>query len=248
MIYTYDAEEEIWSNQAVLYWKDATTPIDVYGYSPAVDYIADPTKYRFEVDYRQDVMQSDGSISAYEASDFIWAKAEKVSPTEETIVLNYSHRMACVKVVLVKGEGFEDSEWGGFQKSVQVDNVVRSAIIDLSDGIPVPEGSVDKSVLMLPQSSDEYRAIVVPQTVAAGNTLLSLTIDGITYTHSLNSDMKYESGKLYNFEILVNRRESGAFECKLSCNGIVDWTNEEGNNFTSNSFIIRYPPCKLILY
>ncbi|MBO5471221.1 MAG: leucine-rich repeat protein [Bacteroidales bacterium] len=237
MIYTYDAEEEIWSNQAVLYWKDATTPIDVYGYSPAVDYIADPTKYRFEVDYRQDVMQSDGSMSAYEASDFIWAKAEKVSPTEETIVLNYSHRMACVKVVLVKGEGFEDSEWGGFQKSVQVDNVVRSAIIDLSNGIPVPEGSVDKSVLMLPQSSDEYRAIVVPQTVAAGNTLLSLTIDGITYTHSLNSDMKYESGKLYNFEIQVNRRESGAFECKLSCNGIVDWTNEEGNNFTSNTFI-----------
>lgn len=239
MIYTYKADDNSWSNPTTLYWKDSVTPVDIYGYYPGVDHIENPTEYSFEVDYRQDVLPTDGSMSAYEASDFMWAKATKVTPTSDIIILNYSHRMAGVNVKLVKGSGIQDADWSSFSKTVQVDNVIRYATIDLAEGIPVPVGAVDKNILMLPQSGDSFRAVVVPQTVDAGKTLLSITIDGRTYTHSLATDMVYKMGKLHNFTITVNKSEnSGDYQCSLSYDGIVEWTNDEtSHNFESNSYI-----------
>lgn len=246
-IYTYDAEENTWNSRTAIYWKDAETPVDVYGYHPAVDQIDDPTEYRFEVDYRQDITPSDGSMSAYDASDFLWAKAEAVSPEDGTIVLDYSHKMACVKVNLVNDGSMNGTEWAEFLdkvQSVQVDNVVRSAVIDLSDGNPVPEGVVDKSVLMSKQSDAVFRAVVVPQAVEAGKTLISLTVDGRTYTHSLTSDMNYVSGKLHNFSISVKQQgETGDFLCNMSYEGITDWTTDAKEySYESNSFITVHVP------
>ena len=239
MIYTYNADDNSWNNSTTLYWKDSVTPVDIYGYYPGVDHIENPEEYSFEVASRQDIIPSDGSMSAYEASDFMWAKVANVAPTSDLIILNYNHRMAGVNVKLVKGSGIQEADWSSFSKIVQVDNVIRYATIDLAEGIPVPVGGVDKSILMLPQSGDSFRAVVVPQTVDAGKTLLSITIDGRIYTHSLATDMVYKMGKLHNFTITVNKSEnSGDYQCSLSYDGIVEWTNDEtSHNFESNSYI-----------
>ena len=239
MQYIYDADKNTWSNPVTLYWRDSVTPVDVYGYYPGVDHIENPLDYQIEVSYRQDVVPADGSMSAYEASDFMWAKATKVAPTSDVIVLNYTHRMAGVKVSLVKGTGISDSEWSAAQKTVQVDNVIRRASIDITDGVPVPVGDVDKSILASPQSGDVFRAVVVPQTVPSGNVLLSVTIDGRTYGHSLTSDMVYAMGKLHNFTFTVNKKEAtGYYQLNMSYEGIADWTNDElSHDFTSNSYI-----------
>ena len=239
MIYTYNADDNSWNNSTTLYWKDSVTPVDIYGYYPGVDHIDNPAEYSFEVASRQDIIPSDGSMSAYEASDFMWAKVANVAPTSDVIILNYNHRMAGVNVKLVKGSGIQEADWSSFSKTVQVDNVIRYATIDIADGIPAPIGAVDKSILMLPQSGDSFRAVVVPQTVDAGKTLLSITIDGRTYTHSLATDMVYKMGKLHNFTITVNKSEnSGDYQCSLSYDGIVEWTNDEtSHNFESNSYI-----------
>lgn len=240
VLYTYNADDNSWSSSAKLYWKDAVTPIDIYGYYPGVEHIENPSEYRVEVSCWQNVMPSDGAVSNYEASDFLWGKVTKVAPTEDVIIVNYSHRMAGVKVQLVKGTGMDDSEWEAAEKTVQVDNTVRYAVIDLADGIPVPEGEVDNSIIMLPQSDDAYRAVIVPQTVAAGSSLLSVTIDGRTYTHRLTSDMVYNMGRLHNFTITVNKSEvSGDYACSLSYEGITDWVNDEStHNYESNAYVV----------
>ncbi len=239
MQYVFDAETGSWNNPTSIYWKDSETPVDIYGYYPGVDHIDDPTDYRFEVSYKQNVIPSDGSMSAYEASDFMWAKVAGAEPTDNVIILNYAHKMAGVNVSLVKGSGMEDSEWSAAEKTVQIDNVVRYAAIDLSDGVPVPYGEVDKSILMLPQSGDVFRAVVVPQTVSAGKSLLSITIDGRTYTHSLSSDMVYKTGQLHNFTITVNKSAAtGDYQCSLAYEGISAWVNDElTHEFSSNSYI-----------
>lgn len=240
VLYTYNADDNTWSSSAKLYWKDAVTPIDIYGYYPGIEHIENPSEYRLEVNYRQDVMPSDGTMSNYEASDFLWGKVTKAVPTEDVIIVNYSHRMAGVKVQLVKGTGMDDSEWEAAAKTVQVDNTVRYAVIDLTDGIPVPEGEADKSIMMLPQPGDVYRAVVVPQTVAAGSSLLSVTIDGRTYTHRLTSDMVYNMGRLHNFTMTVNKSEAtGDYSCNVSYEGITDWVNDEStHNYESNAYVV----------
>ena len=240
VIYTYDAASNTWSTNSCVYWRDTTTPVDIYGYYPAVMAITSPDKYTFEVSDRQNGT-SDGSVmSNYEASDFLWGKVEMVAPTETTIIVNLGHRMAGVKVQLVRGTGITESEWKDMEKQVQVDNTMRHSYIDLSDGVPVAYGDVDRSIDMLVQADDTFRAVVVPQTVAAGKTLISATIDGYTYTHSLTQDMVYAMGKLHNFTLTVNRKEvSGDFECNLSYGGVGVWENDTiSHNYEVNTYVV----------
>lgn len=240
VLYTFDGDNYTWTAPTQLYWKDSSTPVDVYGYYPGINYIDEPTAYQFEVSELQNVVPEDGGMSNYEASDFLWGKTGKVSPTEQAITVKYSHRMAGVWVYLKAGEGITATEWEKLDKVVQVENTVRTATIDLTTGIPVPSGEVDKGIAMLPQSGDSYRAVIVPQTLASGKKLISVTLDGITYTHSLTSAMTYQMGKLHNFTITINKVDaSGDYELKVSYDGITDWVNDETSHaFSSTAYVV----------
>lgn len=244
VLYTFDGDNYTWTAPTQLYWKDSSTPVDVYGYYPGINYIDEPKAYQFQVSELQNVVPEDGGMSNYEASDFLWGKTAKVSPTEQAITVKYSHRMAGVWVYLKAGEGISAIEWEKLDKVVQIENTVRTATINLTDGVPVPSGEVDKGIAMLPQSGDSYRAVVVPQTVAANKKLISVTLDGITYTHSLASDMNYVMGKIHNFTININKVEaSGDYELKVSYDGITDWVNDETSHaFSSTAYVVIHCP------
>lgn len=244
VLYTFDGDNYKWTAPTQLYWKDSSTPVDVYGYYPGINYIDEPKAYQFQVSELQNVVPEDGGMSNYEASDFLWGKTAKVSPTEQAITVKYSHRMAGVWVYLKAGEGITATEWEKLDKVVQIENTVRTATIDLTDGVPVPSGEVDKGIAMLPQSGDSYRAVIVPQKVAAGKKLISVTLDGITYTHSLASDMNYVMGKIHNFTITINKADaSGDYELKVSYDGITDWVNDETSHaFSSTAYVVIHCP------
>lgn len=244
VLYTFDGDSYKWTAPTQLYWKDNATPVDIFGYYPGVNYIDEPTAYQFEVSNMQNIVPEEGGMSNYEASDFLWGKTPMVSPTEEAITVKYSHRMAGVWVYLKAGEGIMPTEWEKLDKVVQIENTVRTATIDLTDGIPVPSGEVDKGIAMLPQSGDSYRAVVIPQKVAAGKKLISVTLDGITYTHSLTSEMNYQMGKIHNFTITINKVEaSGDYELKVSYDGITDWVNDETSHaFSSTAYVVIHCP------
>lgn len=243
VLYTYNAENDTWSSSATIYWKDSSTPVDIYGYYPGIEHIYNPLEYNFEVSYRQDIISKDGKMSNYEASDFMWCKVENMPPTEDIIRVYYSHQMAAVKVKLVGGSGFTSDTWASCEKIVQVDNTIRSAQIDLSNGVPVPYGEVDKSIVMRPQTGDIYRAVVVPQSVKAGLSLISITIDGVSYKHVLDTDMVYNMGKQHNFYIVVNKRASGDYEFEVSCGEISEWENDEAShNFEANTYVVVNVP------
>ncbi len=235
MLYTYGGDESrAWKSPTQIYWRDKQTPIDVYGYYPGYNYINQPTAWQFEVQASQDMEAKDGNLSGYEQSDLLWGKTTKVMPTKDQIVIRYDHILAGVRVHLNKGEGMTDVEWQKLEKIVQVENTVRHSTVDLSTGaVSVKAGQAVSPVRMLPQSGDDYRAVVIPQQVSAGSQLLSITLDGQTYSHSLSKVMDYQSGKLHQFTMTVNKREeSGDYEIAISYDGITPWVNDE----TSHSF------------
>lgn len=240
VLYTFDGDNYKWYTPAEIYWRDKTTPIDVYGYYPGVNYISDPKRYHLTVSEKQNLLPAEGETSNYETSDFLWGKTTNIKPTEDAIIVKYTHRMAGVCVTLVAGDGISDTEWEKLPKIVQVDNTVRSAIVDLATGIPVPEGNVDASIAMLPQSNDSYRAVVVPQTVDAGKSLLSITIDGITYSHKLTQDMEYQMGKMHNFTVTVNKTAAtGEYEFLVTGGDISPWVNDEtSHQFSTQAYVV----------
>ena len=240
VLYTFDDVEYAWTAPVEIYWRDGRTPIDVYGYYPGVNYIDNPAAYQFEVSWQQNVLPQEGEMSNYEASDLLWGKATNVQPTTNEIVIDYRHQLAGVYVTLVKGEGMTDTEWEKIDKTVLVDNTVRSCKFNLQTAEITVDGTPDRSIQMLPQSGDRYRAVVIPQTVAAGKSLISVTIDGKAYSHTLTEAMKYQAGKMHNFTLTVNKSATtGDYVLSFSDDGISDWVNDEtSHSFSQNQYVI----------
>ncbi len=218
--YTYDEATLTWKSQGGVYYKDAETNIDLYAYYP-YDHPASVSAYAFEVAQDQ---SGKNAYDGYAISDFLWAKAENVTPSEAKVKLRFSHRLACAHVVLVEGEGFVEGEWEPLEKSILVMNTTRTASIDLQTGTATATGEVPSEGIVMKQNSEGFRAIVVPQTVEAGKALFAITIDGIAYRFKMSEGFVYEAGKQSKFTIEVNKKApSGAYEFVLTDTEIVDW-------------------------
>ena len=213
-----------WSASYQLYWANSKTPADFYGYYPFDISLSSVTGYGFTVEQNQDTT-TNGKAN-YEKSDLLWSKVEKVAPTTEAISMKYKHLMAGLTVTLEKGVGFTAEEWNGLEKSVIIENTVRGGTVNLATGeCSVGEG---KAKAIKPLSyNGAWRAVVFPQTIAAGNALISVTVDGQSYKLVKDVATNYLGGKMHNFTITINKKEaSGDYEFILSADDMLAWIDD----------------------
>ena len=222
---TYDGSK--WTANYQMYWADGQTPADFYGYYPFDQAMQSTGDYPFSVSRRQDSDATTTAAAGYEQSDLLWAKAEKVAPTTETIYLQYKHLMAGVTVSLEMGTGFAATEWAGLDKTVQIENTVLSGSIDLASGtMKVSEDGQATAITPL-LYNNTWRAVVFPQTVGAGKTIASVTVDGQSYKLVKDAAITYQSGKMHKMTITVNKRtDTGKFSFELTSDDIVVWMDD----------------------
>ena len=237
--HTFDEPNYKWSSAYDLYWKDKHTHIDVYGYYP----FANPESiedYQFEVQKDQSTTTAEGEMGGYEASDFLWGKVPDVAPTTSVIRLPLAHRMSNARVTLIQGSGFADGEWANTKKIVLTANVARKASINLSTGEIKAAGSAESTMTIPSRVNDEWRTIVVPQTVAAGTTLFSITIGGVPYKFTKNEALTYVAGKMMNFGIKVDKQAgSGAYKLTLVSESITPWENDlVSHDATAKEYVV----------
>ena len=237
--YTYDEANRKWNSDYDVYWKDFHTHIDVYGYYPYVKSVS-IDNYTFNVQRDQSTATADGKMGGYEASDFLWGKLSDVAPTSAALRLLLRHRMSSACVKLLKGDGFTESEWEGMDKTVLVTNLARKASINMTDGTVKVAGDVEPSATIPSQVNDEWRAIVVPQTVPAGTTLFSITIDGAPYKFAKNEALTYVSGKMMKFNIRVDKTAGGGkYRLTLVSESIAPWENDlQSHDATAMEYVI----------
>ena len=237
--HTFDEPNYKWNSAYDLFWKDKHTHIDVYGYYP----FANPESiedYQFEVQKDQSKATENGEMGGYEASDFLWGKVSDVTPTTSVIRLPMAHRMSNARVTLIQGSGFAEGEWANLEKIVLTANVARKASINLSTGDIKTAGAVENTMTIPSRTNDEWRTIVVPQTVAAGTTLFSITIGGVPYKFTKNEAFTYVSGKMMNFGIKVDKQTgSGAYKLTLVSESITPWENDlVSHDATAKEYIV----------
>ena len=237
--HTFDEPNYKWSSAYDLFWKDKHTHIDVYGYYP----FANPESiedYQFEVQKDQSTTTSEGEMGGYEASDFLWGKVADVAPTTSVIRLPLAHRMSNARVTLIQGSGFAEGEWANTKKIVLTANVARKASINLSTGEIKTAGSAESTMTIPSRVNDEWRTIVVPQTVAAGTTLFSITIGGVPYKFTKNEALTYVAGKMMNFGIKVDKQAgSGTYKLTLVSESITPWENDlVSHDATAKEYIV----------
>ena len=213
-----------WVSDYDIYYKDNDTKVDFFGYYP----YADPSSieaYPFEVARDQSKTAELGQMAAYEASDFLWAKTAKVTPTASKVILTFRHQMSSARIRFSQGTGWTDAaEYAAVAKEVLVTNTVRKSTINLATGVVSPEGEAPLTGIVPMKDYDEFRAIVVPQTVEAGKTLLTLTIDGTPRHYSRDVDTEYLPGKITTYDLSISKKaNTGEYEIELTGVSITAW-------------------------
>ena len=230
--YVFDESSHKWVPVKSVYYKDANTNVDLYLYYPYQKSISDVNASGFEVRKDQSAAATATDLCGYEASDFLWGKAENVTPVESAVSIKLRHRMSAVQVTLVEKAGFDEGEFESLAKSVIVTNTTRKAHINYATGEVTPVGSAQSDgIMMCPQSDGSFRAVVVPQSVSAGARLFSITIDGVSYGFKQAENVTYAAGKQLNVSIGITKKNPvGDYELELADSQIVDWTEDRNTH------------------
>ncbi len=235
--FTFDGSST-WTPDYDIYYKDKNTKVDIYGIYPYTSAISSIEAQPFEVQEDQSTISAHGAMGGYEASDFLWAKREAVTPSPSTVQLLFQHKMSCVVVTLEEGTGFASGEFAGLNQSVLINNVKRNATINLATGEVTATGAVPARSTVPAAYENGFRAIVVPQTVSPASTLFSITLGGTAYTYSEGSAFTYVPGKQHNFTVTVDKKADGGYNVTVQTT-ISAWTNDNSSHeFVAKEYVV----------
>lgn len=119
-------------------------------------------------------------------------------------------------------------------------NTTRKATIDLSTGVVTAAGEIPSTGTIPYSNGNDYRAIIVPQQVAAGTPLISITVGGAPYLFKKDEAFTYLPSKQHNFTITVNKRSAGGgYEFVLTSESITAWENDNvSHDATAREYIV----------
>ena len=241
--FTFDESAWEWNPDHEIYYKDNNTHVDVYGYYP---YNApnNVESWEFEVQKNQAEESGNGRMGAYEASDLLWGVSRNNAPSDKTINLKFKHLMALARVTLVEGTGFDSAEWASLEKSVITESAIRTADVNLKTGEVTVKGSRPATGTIALRSGSDWRCILVPQTIAAGDALFRVTVGGLSYSLRKGEAFTFSSSKQHNFTITVNKRnETGTYEFILSGESITPWENDPvSHDAVAREYVVVHVP------
>lgn len=196
MRFTYNDNK--WTPDAEIYWATPDTRADFYCYYP----YSTPTNvsaHTFTIQTDQTTLEN------YKASELIWGKTTAVAASEDVVPITVNHSLSNAIVVVAPGTGFTAEALAAANIEVKIANVKPSASINLATGEVTASGTAS-SVTMYKDSDLNYRALIVPQTVAE-SALVVITIDGITYT--LTKEFTFKANTRHTFTVTVNKLNNG---------------------------------------
>lgn len=187
-----------WTLDPKVYWEE-NTKFDIYGYYPKMD-VSSVDAHPFQVALDQAYTGGQEEMSAYEASDFLWAKAKGVSRTA-SVPMAFQHKMCKVEVSLVKGEDYE----GDLPEDVDVfvHNTVTEAFLDLATGDVVRDDhKAAASIHARKVALDKFEAIVVPQRLSNRVPLVEVICGQVSYL--FESTVVFKSGTVHKVTITLS--------------------------------------------
>ncbi len=186
-----------WTLDPKVYWDEGK--FDIYGYYPKTDVVS-VDALPFSVQSDQSITGGAEGMSAYEASDFLWAKVAGVSRTE-SVPMAFQHKMCKVTVKLVKGEDYE----GELPEdvAVYVHSTITEAQVDLSTGdVVIDNHRPSTSIKARKAAVDRFEAIVVPQRLSNRVPLVEIVCGQISYL--FDSTVQFKSGTEHTITITLS--------------------------------------------
>lgn len=190
-----------WSAQRTLYWDEGV--FNAYAYYPYTGEVSSIEDMPFSVSTEQNTVDEATGMDGYEASDFLYARTEGVSASDNAVPLTFGHIMSKLIIRLIKGEDFEGEMLT--DAKVYVHNTVPTATIDLSAGVATRYVRGTRSTIEARQDGDYmFSAIIVPQRVENRMPLIEVVMDGVSCVYESTFNFKPGTQHLVNFVISNN--------------------------------------------
>ena len=217
---TVSFDGSAWTPVQTIYW--GTGKSDVYAYYPYICEIADVNDFYFEI-------ATDQREAGYEASDFLWAKAEGVRQADGAVNLAMNHLMSKLTVKIVAGEDYVGSLPA--DASVLLHSTVTGARVNLENGAVEKDSySRAKSIKMRNlgvrtytdgSKAVVYEAIVLPQMLESSVPLLEINSKSVSYL--LEDSFNFRPGIAYTYTATLNTSTT-AIKVEIGCE-LEDWNS-----------------------
>lgn len=214
-----------WASERTIYWGEGKS--DVYAYYPYFNEVEDVTAQPFSVATDQD---AEGN---YEASDFLWAKAEGVSQAGGEVSLALKHSMSRLVVKIMAGEEYVGSLPA--DATVHLHSTVTDALVSLANGSVVknPYGGAHSIKMrnlgirtFAKGEAVVYEAIVVPQMLETSVPLLEINSKSVSYL--LEDMFNFKPATSYTYTAVLNASTT-SIKVEIGCE-IEDWNNIGGGS------------------
>ena len=198
------------------YFNDNVTETVVHAYYPYLTDGKQVTNATTSFSVETDQSTSEG----YHASDLMYAAAtvQKATPSAE---LAFNHQLSRIIVKLTAG-GIVD-----VPVNVKLNNTMTTAAISNGRLTATPQLSNKASInigTVAVNGEDSYlSAIVIPQTLAAGNIFMTITLEGIgSYVYQIpQGGMTFKSGESYTYSLMLSTGQ-----IRLLSTSIAPWYGE----------------------
>lgn len=200
-----------WTAATPMKWKDDATAHDFIGVYPENGSLTSFTS--------QAVTLGDD----LHANDLLIATATGRRAAGGAVPLTFDHVMSRVAVCLTFNENLGTAP--------TVDRVVLrcrlSATVDYTAKTVTASGAVGEMAMTPAAATHTYTAVTCPQTLAAGEAMVVITIAGKDYTFAHTAALALEAGKHRNINLTVNGTAPEDLSLSLGSITINDWGNSE---------------------
>ena len=233
--YTYDnikvtKEGSNWIPATQMLWQNSTTAVDILAYAPYQETTEDASgkvKVFGKTDYAFSVKEDQSNAEDY-SSDLIVYKQTGFKPksdlnTNQAVNVAFTHLLSQLNLTIELRDQFNQDEKKPVTEAtvtdVKVNGTIISSKVDFSASpISVQVDDTQEATAITPETTEfkaagkttdhaafNYSAIVIPQTVTAGNFSISFKVDGTDYIWTSTSDVNFVSGNKHQLSLLVGK-------------------------------------------
>ena len=242
--YTYDnikvsQEGYNWIPATQMLWQNSTTAVDILAYAPYQETTEDANgkvKVFGKTDYAFSVKEDQSNAEDY-SSDLIVFKQTGFTPvselnTSKAVEVAFTHLLSQLNLIIELRDQFNTNNntvTKGFVTDVKVNGTIISSKVDFSASPISVQVDGTQTAAITPETTGftpaenatahavfNYSAIVIPQTVAAGNFSISFKVNNTEYIWTATDAVTFESGKKHELHLLAGKDvvQGGAISAK----------------------------------
>ena len=231
--YTYDnikvsQKGYNWIPATQMLWQNSTTAVDILAYAPYQETTEDANgkvKVFGKTDYAFSVKEDQSNAEDY-SSDLIVFKQTGFTPvlelnTSKAVEVAFTHLLSQLNLIIELRDQFNTNNntvTKGFVTDVKVNGTIISSKVDFSASPISVQVDGTQTAAITPETTGftpaenatahavfNYSAIVIPQTVAAGNFSISFKVNNTEYIWTATDAVTFESGKKHELHLLAGK-------------------------------------------